>query len=103
MAANSLIYRLLTIPQHHRAASFFNEARIMTYLLPRGFIIVIAWGITCALIKNLWPDADPTVFGVVGVLWATGGMAYFVYLRKLRRDIEELERNRGYSVSHTAV
>ena len=29
-------------------------------------------------------------------------MAYFVYLRKLRRDIAELERNRGYSVSRTA-
>ena len=72
----------------------------MTYLLP--FIVVIAWGMTCALIKNLWPDADAMVFGIAGVLWVAGGMAYFVYLRKLRRDIKELERSRGYSVTRTA-
>ena len=74
----------------------------MSYLLPRAFIVLMAWGMTCGLIKNLWRDADPMVFGIVGLLWVGGGMAYFVYLRKLRRDIAELERNRGYSVSRTA-
>ncbi len=72
----------------------------MAYLLP--LIVVIAWGMTCALIKNLWPDAGPMVLGAAGVVWVAGGMAYFVYLRKLRRDIEELERSRGYRVTRTA-
>jgi hypothetical protein len=74
----------------------------MGYLLRRAFILVIAWGVTCALIKNLWPDADPMAFGAAGVFWVPGGMSYFVYLRKLRRDIAALERRRGYSVTRTA-
>ena len=74
----------------------------MSYLLPRAFMVLMAWGMTCGLIKNLWRDADPMVFGIVGLLWVGGGMAYFIYLRKLRRDIAELERTRGYSVSSTA-
>jgi hypothetical protein len=75
----------------------------MTYLLPRGIIILIAWGITCGLIKSLWPEADPTVFGVAGASWVAGGIAYFAYLRKLRRDIDELERNRRYGVGRRAT
>ncbi len=74
----------------------------MSYLLPRAFIVLMAWGMTCGLIKILWRDADPMVFGVVGLMWVGGGMAYFVYLRKLRRDVAELERIRGYSISSTA-
>lgn len=74
----------------------------MSYLLPRSFIVLIAWGMTCGLIENLWRDADPMVFGIVGLLWLGGGMTYFVHLRKLRRDIAEIERNRGYSVSRIA-
>ncbi len=74
----------------------------MGYLLRRAFILVIAWGVTCALIKNFWPDADPMAFGAAGVFWVAGGMSYFVYLRKLRRDIAALERRRGYSVTRTA-
>jgi hypothetical protein len=73
----------------------------MSSLLPRALIVLTAWGMTCGLIKKLWPDADPMVFGIAGVMWVAGGMAYFVYLRKLRRDIEQLERNRRYSVSRT--
>jgi hypothetical protein len=75
----------------------------MTYLLPRGIIILIAWGITCGLIKSFWPEADPTVFGVAGASWVAGGIAYFAYLRKLRRDIDELERNRRYGVGRRAT
>lgn len=74
----------------------------MSYLLPRAFIVLMAWGMTCGLIGNLWRDADPMVFGIVGLLWVGGGMTYFVCLRKLRRDIAEIERNRGYSVSRIA-
>jgi hypothetical protein len=66
----------------------------MAYFLPRAFIVLLAWGMTCSLIKNLWPDADGTIYGVAGLSWACVGIAYFGYLAKLRRDIEELERRR---------
>jgi hypothetical protein len=46
------------------------------------------------LIRNLWPAANPMIFVVVGAVWVVGGIAYFSYLHKLRRDIEELERRR---------
>jgi len=75
----------------------------MAYLLPRAVLVVIAWGMTCGLIGKLWPAADPTIFGVVGACWALGGIAYFGYLRKLRRDIEELERNRRVGVNRAAA
>jgi hypothetical protein len=39
-------------------------------------------------------------FGIAGACWALGGIAYLAYLRKLRRDIEELERNRRFGVDH---
>jgi hypothetical protein len=43
------------------------------------------------------------VFGVAGATWVFGGGAFFAYLRKLRRDIEELERARRYSVNRSAT
>jgi hypothetical protein len=69
----------------------------MAYLLPRALIVVIAWGMTCALMRNLWPQADPMAFGIAGATWLTGGIAYVSYQRKLRREIAELRHNRnGY-------
>ncbi len=73
----------------------------MAYLLPRAVMVLIAWGMTCGLIKNLWPEADPMIFGVAGVSWACGGIAYFAYLRKLRREIDDLQRNRRYSADRS--
>ena len=75
----------------------------MAYLLPRAVLIIIAWVMTCALTKELWPEADPVVFGVAGASWVFGGGAYFAYLRKLRRDIEALERSRRYSTNRRAT
>lgn len=75
----------------------------MAYLLPRVLIVLIAWAMTCALIRNLWPAADPMVFGVAGASWLVGGIAYFAYLRKLKREIAELQRNRGYGVDRRAT
>jgi len=75
----------------------------MTYLLPRAVVVLIAWGMTCGLIRTLWPAADPMIFGVAGACWALGGFAYFGYLRKLRRDIEELERNRRFRINPGAT
>jgi hypothetical protein len=68
----------------------------MVYLLPRAVIVLIAWGMSCVTIRKLWPEADPAIFAVAGACWALGGTAYFGYLRKLRRDIETLERNRRF-------
>lgn len=39
----------------------------MTYILPRAFIVLIGWGMTCALIYDIWPLVDPTVFVIAGV------------------------------------
>ncbi len=64
----------------------------MAYLLPRALIVLIAWGITCGLIKSLWPASDPMAFGLAGATWTIGAIGYFAYLRKLKRDIDELER-----------
>jgi len=66
----------------------------MAYLVPRAVLVLIAWGMTCALIKKLLPGADPLIFAVAGASWACAGTAYFAYLRKLKRDIDELERRR---------
>jgi hypothetical protein len=73
----------------------------MAYLLPRVVIVLVAWAISCVAIKKLWPEADPVVFGLAGACWIVGGTAYFGYLRKLRRDIEALERRR-YSIDRAA-
>jgi len=73
----------------------------MAYVLPRMLIIVVAWGVTCGLIKNLAPEANPMVFALAGLSWICGGIAYMAYQRKLRRDIAELERTRRYSINRS--
>jgi hypothetical protein len=74
----------------------------MTYLLPRAVFVLIAWGLTCALIRKFWHEADPMVFGVAGASWVVVAGAYFGYLHKLRRDIDALERARGHSINRVA-
>jgi hypothetical protein len=66
----------------------------MAYLLPRAVLVILAWGMTCGLIRKFWHDADPTNFGVAGASWIVAAAAYFGYLHKLRRDIEALEHAR---------
>lgn len=92
---------MITILDHHRISLPLRDTN-MAYLLPRAVLVIIAWAITCALIKKLWPEADPMIFGVAGATWIVGGAAYFAYLRRLRRDIEELERGR-YNVDRGAT
>lgn len=65
----------------------------MAHLLPRTILVFIAWGITCALIRRIWPSAEMPIFAVA----VAAGVAYFSYLSKLRRDIVRLERARGYA------
>jgi hypothetical protein len=78
----------------------------MAYMLPRAIIVLIAWGLTCGLIRKFSPDADPMIFFVpmilfvAGASWAGAGIAYFAYLRRLKRDIDDLSRRR-YSHGHS--
>jgi hypothetical protein len=71
----------------------------MTYLLPRAAFVLIAWVTTCVLVRKFWPGADPMVFAAAGAIWVAAAIAYFGYLHKLRRDIEQLERARCYPIS----
>jgi hypothetical protein len=75
----------------------------MTYLLTRVAIVLIAWGMTCGLIKSLWPAADPMTFLIAGASWACAGAAFFAYTRKLRRDSEQVQRGRRYGVRRSAT
>lgn len=75
----------------------------MSYWLPRAVMLLIVWGMTCGLIRHFWPETDPIVFGIAGAFWAVGGVAYFAYLRKLRRDIDKLERDWRHSAPRGAI
>ena len=74
----------------------------MAYLLVRTVILLIGWGATCGLIMNVWPHVDPAIYYVAGASWALVGVAYFGYLRKLRREIHH-QRARSYSVGRSST
>jgi hypothetical protein len=57
----------------------------MAYLLPRAFIVLAGWGMTCALIFNVWSNVDAQVFYIAAAVWAFAGIVCFGYLRSLRR------------------
>jgi hypothetical protein len=73
----------------------------MAYLLPRAVLILAVWAMSCLLIHRWWPEADATIFVGVLLCWVMGGIAYFGYLHKLRRDIAALERARGLSIDRS--
>ena len=75
----------------------------MTYVLSRAAIVVLAWGMTCGLIVRIWPAADPMTFAIAGIPWVCAGAAYFAYLRKLRRAVEDDHRNRRYGIRRSAI
>jgi hypothetical protein len=77
------------------------EVPTMAYLLPRAVLVLLAWGMTCGLIRKFWHDADPMTFGVAAASWIVVAAAYFGYLHKLRRDIEALERARSYTAKRS--
>ena len=91
-------HRSLTTVAHR--LSQIVGVRIMAYLLPRAIMVLIAWGLTCGLIRKFSPDADPVIFFVAGASWSGAGIAYFAYLRRLKRDIDDLSRRR-YSHGHS--
>jgi hypothetical protein len=61
----------------------------MTYILPRAFIVLIGWGISCALIYNIWPRVDSTIFVIAAASWALAGLVCFGYMYKLRAEAED--------------
>jgi hypothetical protein len=60
----------------------------MSYILPRAFIVLICWGITCGLINTVWSRVDLMIVCFAGTSWALAGIVCFGYLRKLRREAE---------------
>jgi hypothetical protein len=69
----------------------------MGYLLPRAAIIVIAWGVTCGLIRSVSSNVNPVVFLIAAVIWTCAGVVCFGYLRRLRRQ-DDVLRERGLSI-----
>ncbi len=66
-----------------------NGAGFMAYILPRAFIVLIGWAITCGLILKMWSNVEPMIFYVAGASWLFAGIACFAYLHKLRRDAQD--------------
>ena len=64
-------------------------------LLTRTILVVIVWGVSCALIRRIWPSAEMPIFALAGITWLAAGMVYCGYSNKLRRDIVQLERALG--------
>ncbi len=64
----------------------------MTYILPRAFIILTGWAITCALIVKMWPSVDSTIFVIAGASWTLAGLVCFGYMYKLRTGAEDQQR-----------
>jgi len=62
----------------------------MAYILPRAFIVLSLWGVTCGLIVTILPGSDPAVYYFAGASWALAGIVCFGYIRKLRREDEAL-------------
>lgn len=58
----------------------------MAYILPRAFIVLVGWAITCGLIKDAWANVDPMIFCVAGASWAFAGLLCFGYLHRLRAE-----------------
>ena len=58
----------------------------MAYVLPRAVIVLIGWGLTCAMIAHAQQHIDLRMFGAVGLPWAFGGTVVFRYLYRWRRE-----------------
>jgi hypothetical protein len=58
----------------------------MAYALPRAFIVLVAWGLTCVLIMHAQRHIDPRIFAVVGLPWMLGSTIGFRYLYRWRRE-----------------
>jgi hypothetical protein len=59
----------------------------MAYVLPRAFIVLIAWGTTC-LVMNTFTNIAPLVFYIAGGVWSLVGLVSFSYMHRLRDDAD---------------
>jgi hypothetical protein len=73
----------------------------MAYVLPRTFIVLMGWGMTCALIANVWPHVDPLIYTIAAVSWALAGITCFGYLYKLRREEEAPQESNAAPVKRS--
>jgi hypothetical protein len=62
----------------------------MAYALPRVFIAAIGWVFTCVAMWTAWPQVDAMAACYTAALWAAAAAAYIAYLRKLRREFQEV-------------
>jgi hypothetical protein len=65
--------------------------------LSRAVFVMMAWAMSCVLIDTLCPEAASIMFWTAGACWVGGGSAYFAYLGKLRREIDDLQRIHCYT------
>jgi hypothetical protein len=65
----------------------------MSYILPRAFIVLICWGVTCSLVNAVGFKVDLLIACFVAMSWALAGIVCFGYLHKWRREAES-ERSR---------
>jgi len=72
----------------------------MAYILPRAFIILVGWAITCGLIKKVCSPVDPMIFYLAGASWAFAGLLGFGYLHRLRIEADG-QRRQGNSYGNT--
>jgi hypothetical protein len=61
----------------------------MAYIVPRAFIVLIGWAITCGLIINVWSHVDAKIFCLAGASWALAGILCFGYTHRLRREAKD--------------
>jgi hypothetical protein len=62
----------------------------MAYVLPRLFIAAMGWGFTCVVMWTAWPGIDAMSACYAGAVWAFAAASYVAYMRKLRREFQEL-------------
>lgn len=67
----------------------------MAYILPRAFIVLIGWAVTCGFIIRVWSTAGAPAFYLAGASWALAGIICFGYLHKLRREAEHPHAHGG--------
>jgi hypothetical protein len=60
----------------------------MSYILPRAFIVLIGWAITCGLIDTVGFKVDLLIGCFAAMSWALAGIVCFGYLHKWRREAQ---------------
>jgi hypothetical protein len=59
----------------------------MGYVLPRGVLVLLGWGVTYFILTALSTHLAPSVIYITGIAWVLAGVVCFGYLYKLRREM----------------